>query len=304
MKIFAAADLHVSEESRPHLEQMGQRARETDADVLVIAGDLISGPVSQHTEILKVFSGFQGPKLFVAGNHDLWQGNAHRDTWSRYERELSQAVTEAGFHYLDEAPFVHEHWGFVGCIGWYDYSLRQEAVPDPDLRFSPATVSGPSSAFRLNPERHDLIWEELTPEDYATKAMQCVEENIAQGLVWNDGFYVDWGRSDEEMVDYFCGKLQHQAEDVADKCDHLVAITHFIPFTEVLPPATTMVRIAYAKAFGGSERLGQTIRRMPNIRAAIFGHWHHQQTWDLDGMLAADCSVNHSQDPPLMIELD
>ena len=89
MKIFAAADLHVSEESRPHLEQMGQMARETDADVLVIAGDLISGPVSQHTEILKVFSGFRGPKLFVAGNHDLWQGNAPRDTWRRYERKLS-----------------------------------------------------------------------------------------------------------------------------------------------------------------------------------------------------------------------
>jgi predicted phosphohydrolase len=303
MKIFAAADLHVSEESRPRLEQMGQMAKGSGADVLVIAGDLISGPVSQHAEILKAFSGFRGPKLFVAGNHDLWQGNAQRDTWGRYESELSQAVAEAGFHYLDEAPFVHDRWGFVGCMGWYDYSLRQETVPDPDLRFSPATVASPASAFRLNPQRRDLRWHELTPDDYATKAMQSADDNMAQGLVWNDGFYVDWGRSDEEMVDYFCDKLRAQAKKIAADVDQIVAVTHFIPFAEVLPPPASIVRIAYARAFGGSKRLGDTIRSLPNVRAALFGHWHHQQTWQLDGLLAANCSVNHAQDPPLMVGL-
>ncbi|MEI6502888.1 MAG: hypothetical protein WCP21_17900, partial [Armatimonadota bacterium] len=214
----------------------------------------------------------------------------------------AQAAEGSGFHYLDGGPVVHNGYGFVGCMGWYDYSLRQTEPPDTDLRLTPATVNGPGGTLHLSPDRRDLSWGDLIAEDYATKAMQCLDDNVAQGLVWNDRHYVDWGKTDEEMVDYFCDKLSQQADAVAAEVDHLIAVTHFVPFAEVLPNAKT-VTAAYARAFAGSSRLGETIRALPKISAALFGHWHRQQTWDLDGLLAANASVDHAQQPPLRLEL-
>jgi len=302
MQLIAAADLHLSPTSFSRLEHMAAQAAGSDADALVIAGDLTTGAITQHGEILQALSSFPGLKLFVPGNHDLWQKGRERDTWQRYETDLPQVATAAGFHYLDQAPVAHGQYGFVGCLGWYDYSLRQVKPPDADLRLSPATVTRPGTALHLDPHRRNLAWSELLPEDYATKAMQCLDDNVAQGLVWNDRFYVDWGKTDEEMVEYFCDKLTRQAETIAPEVDHLVAVTHFVPFAEVLPNAKT-VTAAYARAFAGSSRLGETIRALPKISAAIFGHWHRQQTWDLDGLLAANASVDHAQQPPLRLEL-
>lgn len=302
MQIIAAADLHLSPSNFSRLTDMAAQSARSDADVLIIAGDLTTGPLSQHGEILQALSAFPGLKLFVPGNHDLWQKVRERNTWQRYEIELPQVVAAAGFHYLAQAPVVHNGYGFVGCLGWYDYSLRQTEPPDADLRLSPATVTRPGGTLHRDPHRHDLAWGDLLPEDYATKAMQCLDDNVAQGLVWNDRFYVDWGKTDEEMVEYCCEKLRQQAASIAAEVDHVIAVTHFVPFAEVLPNART-VTAAYARAFAGSTRLGDTIRALPKISAAIFGHWHRQQTWDLDGLLAANASVDHAQQPPLKLQL-
>lgn len=302
MRIVAAADLHLTPERMARLPHMEQQAARSTAEVLIIAGDLTAGPVADHTRILAALSVFSGLKLFVPGNHDLWQKRRERDTWRRYEHDLPEAVAAAGFHTLDQEPVIYQNYGFIGGMGWYDYSLRQLAFADEDLRLSPATVNRPGGQLHLDPARRDLPWERLRAEDYATKAMQALDDNVAQGLVWNDRFFVDWGRSDAAMVEYFCDKLRQQAEAVAARVDHLIAVTHFVPLGEVLPEAKT-VTAAYARAFAGSSRLGETLRALPKLRAVIFGHWHHQQTWDYDGLLVANCSCDRAQHPPLRLEL-
>lgn len=302
MIIVAAADLHLSPDTLDQPARLQERASALAADVLIIAGDLTTGGLPQYAKALQALSVFTGPKLFVPGNHDLWQKPEGRDTWRRYEVELPEVVTAAGFHYLDHAPFIHQGYGFVGAMGWYDYSTRQLEPPDADLKLSPATLTSPGSAFRTSPKRRNLKWEELLPEDYRTKALQCQDDNVLQGLVWNDGFYIDWKRPDEEMVQYFCDKLRQQAAQVAPEVDHLVAVTHFVPFPQILPIAKTVTG-AYTRAFAGSAALGETIQSLPKIEAALFGHWHSPGLYDINGLLAVNVTINHGKEPPARVEL-
>lgn len=302
MIIVAAADLHLSPKTLDQPARLQERASALAADVLIIAGDLTTGSLAQFASAFRALSVFPGPKLFVPGNHDLWQKAEGRDTWRRYEAELAEVAAAAGFHYLDAAPFIHEGHGFVGAMGWYDYTTRQVEPPDADLKLSPATLSSPGGAFRTRSGRRNLAWEDLTPDDYRTKALQCQDDNVLQGLVWNDGFYIDWKRTDEGMVGYFCEKLEQQAEQVAPEVDHLVAVTHFVPFPQILPTAKTVTG-AYIRAFAGSSRLGDTIRGLPKIQAALFGHWHNPGTYQIGDLKAVNVTINHGKEPPARIEL-
>jgi hypothetical protein len=68
--------------------------------------------------------------MVVPGNHDLWTRHPHGSSLDRYEQELPQAASRAGFHYLDHQPFLQLDVGLalVGSINWYDYSFA-----DPEL---------------------------------------------------------------------------------------------------------------------------------------------------------------------------
>lgn len=302
MIIVAAADLHLSPRTLDQPARLQERASELAADVLIIAGDLTTGSLSQFATAFRALSGFPGPKLFIPGNHDLWHKPEGRDTWRRYGVDLARTAATAGFHYLDASPFIHEGYGFVGAMGWYDYSTRQLEPPDADLKLSPAILSSPKGAFHSVAGRQNLQWGDLTPDDYRTKALQCQDDNVLQGLVWNDGFYIDWQRPDEEMVGYFCEKLQQQAAQVSPEVDHVIAVTHFVPFPQLLPTAKTVTG-AYTRAFAGSGRLGETILGLPKIQAALFGHWHNPGRYDLGGLTAVNVSINHGKEPPARLEL-
>lgn len=302
MIIAGVADLHLMPTNEHALQALADTLPDSGAEVLVIAGDLAAGPLSELTAALDLFSNFQGLKLFVPGNHDLWQMGTTRDTWHRYEVELPAITEITGFHCLDVEPVRHGDIGFIGCTGWYDYSLRQTQSPDGNVRVSPGKLQTPRSPLQVLPRRQELQWEQLGPDDYRAKALQVRDANVLQGLVWNDGFYVDWHRSDEQMVDYFCEKLQRQAEQVSARVDRLVAVTHFVPCTELLPRAKALIG-AYARAFAGSAKLGETLLSIPKVELAIFGHWHLQGTRTVKHIRMADVSIDHGRLPAMLLEL-
>lgn len=301
MKILAISDVHIDPDKPGPWQEFVARAHDEQPDALVLAGDLTVGKPAAYEALLAQFGSFGGPKLFVPGNHDLWQLYSKRKTWDRYERELPAAVAAAGWHYLDLGPVLVGDVAFVGCMGWYDYSLRQRSTPRPGLRVSPGQLSRPGRGMKLFSARSKVLWEELGPDDYRTRAMQVSDENLSEGVIWNDAYYIDWQKSDEEMAQYFRDRLLAQARQVS-RARHIVTVTHFVPFTETIPEYTDIAP-AYARAFAGSTALGAAMQSLPQARVAIFGHWHLSGRWRSGGIDAYNVSARHGSREGTLITL-
>ncbi len=273
---------------------------------MVLAGDFVAGGVGELAEVLGLFAEFTGPKIMVAGNHDLWIGGPPFETWTRYEGAIADAAAEQGFHYVDGGPLIVDDVAFVGGMGWYDYSSRQSAEPVADVRVTPVGVSYKADAvasFRAVPDRGEMSWDQLQASDYAHKGMVWQVAGGTHAAVWNDGIYIDWGRSDEEMTEYFVEKIRSQIAEVAGKANRVVGVTHFVPFAEFAEDDSHEVKRAMARAYLGSARMGEALREAENLRVAIFGHRHRQEVREVDGIVAADASIARDEERPLLLTL-
>lgn len=68
MKLIVTADMHAN---RQAYEKTFQKAKETQADVIIVCGDLTHfGSVQQATELLSILTKLQVPVLYVPGNLD------------------------------------------------------------------------------------------------------------------------------------------------------------------------------------------------------------------------------------------
>jgi len=306
VRIVAAADLHYSDGARERLRALAEAMCTSGADVLVIAGDLVAGAGDNIREALALFDSYTGPKLMVAGNHDLWQIGQAADTSARYQHTLPEMAAEQGFHYLDSGPLVLGDTAFVGCMGWYDYSLRQRDEPIEGVRVTPVHVSpGPDgqARFRSVPGAAETSWGELTADDFRHKGLVWQDGGRPRAAVWNDALYVDWGHSDEEMTRLFADRLREQIAQVADEARRVVAVTHFVPFAELAPSPTADVKRAFAHAYLGSPLLGEALREGGNLSVVIFGHRHRQQVLEVDGIVCVDASIARAEERPLVMTL-
>ena len=114
MKIQIASDLHL--DLLPKLEGAEPSLIEhTDADVLVLAGDIHDG-----------FQGIQRFRrwkegtaiLYVAGNHEYY-GHVYRAKLG----QMQVCATEAGVHFLERNAIVIQGVRFLGATLWTDYRL-------------------------------------------------------------------------------------------------------------------------------------------------------------------------------------
>ncbi|MEO6920421.1 MAG: metallophosphoesterase [Collimonas sp.] len=103
MKISLLSDLHLSVHP--------MEAPQTDADVVVLAGD-----IWRPAEAVGWARQFSAPTLFVAGNHEF------------YGRDLAGAVTElraaakaSNVHVLQQQSVVLDGVRFLGCTLWTDF---------------------------------------------------------------------------------------------------------------------------------------------------------------------------------------
>jgi Icc-related predicted phosphoesterase len=89
---------------------------------------------------------------------------------------------------------------------------------------------------------------------------------------WNDGRFVKLGQSDEAFLDGLLAQLRAQLGSLRD-AKTIVAAVHHLPFRELLPPSHN-AQWDFAKAYLGSERIGQLLLRFPNVRHVLCGHSH------------------------------
>ncbi|MBI4133703.1 metallophosphoesterase [Candidatus Uhrbacteria bacterium] len=215
----------------------GALERQERRDVLILAGDIATGD-AQLRKCLALFDGFPGYKLALPGNHDVWT-----ETGDSNERRgrVTAIFKEAGFHPLAEEPLVVNGIGFAGCMGWYDYSFRDES-----LGISVA-------AYRAKRYPKDLRH------------------------VWADVDYVHWGRGDEEVTIEEAHALGSQlARLTRDGVREIVVATHFLPTSRLLfhPRKLVPELWRFMNVYLGSTRFEEVVRRYPRVRLAVCGHSH------------------------------
>lgn len=281
MRVIVTADLHYEfTEFRERVHALAAEVCRIGGDVLVIAGDTFALDPMLLAHCLLRFQPFQGEKLLVAGNHDLWtREGLPNDSFALYERVIPQVATACGFHDLDTAPKVVGDVGFVGTVGWYDYSFRDPALGIP-LRFYEHKVS-PGFA------RHDWRFGHL---------MRETDDISPQGLRansrWMDGEMIRWELDDLRFNQLTLERLEAQLTAVEPGVRTIVAVTHHLPFAEMLKRKADP-SWGFGNAFMGSVGLGETLRRHPKVRHAVFGHSHSRDARQLGAISAINVGCTY-----------
>jgi predicted phosphohydrolase len=257
MRLLITADLHYNHpRSRPLARELIQRMNAAGGDVLLVVGDTACAQGTELEECLSLFR-FNGPKLLVPGNHELW--TTGRDSYALLTEELPRRCRAIGWHWLSDHPFIAEDLAIVGSLGWYDYSFAQPGLGIP-RRFYEQKIS-PGVAQRLDE------WKFLLSDqsDVSPAALEIVAR-------WNDGARVRLGRTDEQFLRELLQKLDRQLASLR-QVPTVVAAVHCLPFAELLPPSHG-AQWDFAKAYLGSARIGEVMLKYPNVRRVYCGHSH------------------------------
>lgn len=259
MRILATADLHYNHPKSHRLaDELIEEMNSISADVLLLVGDTAASDRDWIERCLDRFT-FAGPRLFVAGNHELWTNGD--DSYRLFRDELPRRVRAMGWHWLEGEPFIDGDVAIAGSVGWYDYSFAQVELGIP-RRFYEHKVS-PGAADRLNKHVHLLEMADDVPPH--------AKEICGR---WNDGQFVKLHRSDEEFVAELVEDLSKQLEALRG-VKHVVAAIHHLPFAELLPPPRS-AQWDFAKAYLGAAKMGEMLRRFSNVEVLVCGHSHFQ----------------------------
>jgi len=121
MKIQVASDIHMEFERNADKEPFDLEY--TDADVIVLAGDIGVGFKEERKFCERIATDHGKPVVFVLGNHSFYgKGNVDRirGRWNQYALEKS---AETNVHYIDEGHHWHFNGvNFVGGILWTDFN--------------------------------------------------------------------------------------------------------------------------------------------------------------------------------------
>jgi uncharacterized small protein (DUF1192 family) len=256
MRLIVTADLHANHARSQSLaiDAIAQ-INATPGDALLLVGDTATADEGQLEAALSRIT-FDGPKLFVAGNHELWTRRA--DSHAIFTGELPERVRALGWHWLEGDAFEIGDLAIVGSVGWYDYSYAPDSLDVP-RRFYEAKVS-PGAAEHLTTYQH------LLDEDVTDAAKQIVAR-------WNDAKFVKLGRSDVSFLDERIAALRASIARV--RASRIVAAVHHVPFRQLLPPRHSGSGAwDFARAYLGSDRLGEVFLEDPRVSHVFCGHSH------------------------------
>jgi hypothetical protein len=182
MRIQIASDLHLE-----HLEWRFPDYRgvePTDADVLVLAGDIANG-----SHALELFGTWPCPVIYVPGNHEYYGSSI-----AQVQAELAEKA-QAFPNITVLAPGVSELAGirFIGCTLWTDYCLFGEpyralamaacaaSLPDHTvIKLEGETPFSPACALALHLEQKEWLHSRLA-EPFAGKTVVITHHAPAPG---------------------------------------------------------------------------------------------------------------------------
>jgi predicted phosphodiesterase len=112
MRIQLASDLHLELIGRSWPQER-LIAAAPDADVLVLAGDIDRG-----LRAVERFARWPVPVLYVAGNHEFYDGQ-----WEQLRADLRRAAEGTAVRFLDNDAVTLGGVRFLGSTLWTDYLL-------------------------------------------------------------------------------------------------------------------------------------------------------------------------------------
>ena len=263
MKIIVTADIHYGVgNNEPIVKKFAQRIIRTKADVLILVGDTYAIDQKLLVECLELFQGFKGDKLLVAGNHDLW--TTEGSSLTIYGKVIPKIAKKCGFHFLDQKPFIKGGVGFVGSIGWYDYSFR-------DLTLS-------------------------IPKQY------YLEKRWPEVVNWNDRSYVRLGMSDEVFTKRVNQKLKRHFRKVNKQVSTIICATHLVPFYELLRTTHTSID-KFLNGFSGSEETGRIIKSFLKVKYVFCGHTHQKKEAKIGDIICVNIGSDYLRKRYEMIDI-
>lgn len=258
VRFLITADIHYNHpRSRKLADELIDQMNAAGGDGVLVIGDTGVADGDSIEQALGRFT-IPGPRLFVAGNHELWTHGD--DSYRFYHEQLPLRLDAIGWRWLEDEPFVGDGFAIVGSVGWYDYSMAEPSLGIPE-RFYAAKVS-PGAAERLS-EFKPLLAESADVSPHA-------RDVVAR---WNDGKFVKLHRGDPDFLDELLERLEKQLDSLRD-IPRIVAAVHHLPFAELLPPRHT-AQWDFVKAYLGSGRIGELLLRYPNVNRVYCGHSHY-----------------------------
>ena len=270
MKICCFGDTHYHG-SGERLIELANEVREkcANTDVIVVVGDISGngnlGFVSELLSAIKFVA--SAPVLVVPGNHDIYLSLEERGKGINSLLKLSLfngVVERARCIPLMKKPFVSGNVGFVGTIGWYDYSFAPE-------------------------------WLSLNLEDFREKHYGM--------YVWADRDFVELPFSDEEFTLMLLNRFEEHIKEIYGSVEKIVAVMHHLPFRELVH-YKFRPEWDYFSTFMGSEAFGHTIRKYRDkVKLVLHGHQHNEVETgvckEVYGIKCCNCATPN----PLLIEL-
>src|SRR5436190_20249004 len=106
MRLLVTADLHYDHpKSKGLADDLIDQMNAAGGDVLLIVGDTAAAEGDALERCLSRFT-FAGPKLFVAGNHELWTRGD--DSYHLFHVGLPERVRALGWQWLEREPFERD----------------------------------------------------------------------------------------------------------------------------------------------------------------------------------------------------
>jgi Icc-related predicted phosphoesterase len=257
MRIAAVSDLHVLPTASDDalLTAIRRRVEEIRPQVFVVAGD-ISDKLDVLAKALKILHVNGCHNLYVAGNHDIWfEEKGGPGSLEKYSEKIGEACVGSGFHHIPDAPVVIEGVGFVGSIGWYDYSFRREDMNIP---------------------------------------LESYEGKEYKGAVWYDLFRVDWRFTDREATELFNRRLEYDIRSLPEGVERIVYVSHHLPFRE-LTVYKNRFPWDFHSAFMGATSTGDILTKGQRVVLSISGHSHIRTVARIGGITAVTVPLGYGR---------
>ncbi len=261
MKLAFTSDIHVDSSPRnvELVRVLAERLIDIAPDVFVLAGD-IGSERDKFAEGLAAFADLTCPKLVVPGNHDIWIDSNRQlrkgiDSTRKYFEILPDICRRHDFVPLWMTPYRIGDVGFIGSIGWYDYSFRNHKFDD---EITDEMYAGGKYGRSM--------WIDMRRAWWLKQPIGKIQKPQRDRLCRPDGEIC------AEMID----ALMKQADKVsADGVARIIAVIHHVPFKRMVKYINDLSWDFFA-TFLGSERMGEALLSNTRISHAICGHTHHK----------------------------
>lgn len=276
MRIIVTGDLHYRPSRRESYLAFAERVKALQPDCLILVGDT-GHPLRLFRRALQLFGDLSCPRLVLAGNHDVYQGEF--DSRTLWETALPQVAREEGFVWLEEELVklpLAAHYQPADAVA-------RPAGTQPAPAGADSALTSPKAAPMVG------ICGTMAWYDYSSHAPHLSyddsEYRQLKHLVNHDADYINWPWSDVAMARYlsrrFAGRLLRLHADPA--VQKIVVVTHMPIFAEAVPDYPQSEFWSLLRAYMGNLTLGELVRRMPKVTHVVSGHIHRPGQWQVQG---------------------